>query len=338
MLPPYVKPTLIAHRGASAYAPEHTLEAYRLALEQGADFVEPDLQITKDGALICMHDASLERTTDVSRVYPARARMVKGKKTWQVSDFTLAEIEKLDAGSWFGERFRGARVPTLQRMIDAVKGKAGIIPETKSPDAYGELGLDMEKLLMEVLTRNGLDKPGAHPKTPVIIQSFSAESLRRLHKNHGCKLPLVFLMDKDAAKTHSTKEGLAKLRSFAAGIGPAKDVVLARPKLVRDAHVAGLSVTVWTFRSKNTGKFTSVAAEMRHFLNDLSVDAVFTDNPDQFPRTADCDTSDTEAGDLVGGPEGPEPGFSHSTQRTRTPTDNRARNRPPPAAGAPPSR
>src|SRR5947209_470054 len=108
VLPPYTRPTLIAHRGASAYAPEHTLEAYRLAMKQGADFVEPDLQITKDGVLVCLHDTTLERTTDVRTVFPDRSREVKGRKTWPVADFTLEEVQRLDAGAWMGARFAGA--------------------------------------------------------------------------------------------------------------------------------------------------------------------------------------------------------------------------------------
>src|SRR5262245_26505606 len=91
----------VAHRGASAYAPEHTLAAYKLALQQGADYVEQDLQITKDGVLVCLHDLTLERTTNVEDVFPDRFKMDGDKKTWPVADFTLAEIKRLDAGSWF---------------------------------------------------------------------------------------------------------------------------------------------------------------------------------------------------------------------------------------------
>ncbi|HVJ82224.1 MAG TPA: glycerophosphodiester phosphodiesterase family protein, partial [Planctomycetia bacterium] len=122
--PPFTRPTLIAHRGASAYAPEHTLVAYELAIRQGADFVEPDLQMTKDGELVCLHDATLERTTDVEAVFPDRAKEAKGKKIWPAADFTLAEIKRLDAGSWKDAKFAGARVPTLREMIGAVKGRA----------------------------------------------------------------------------------------------------------------------------------------------------------------------------------------------------------------------
>ncbi len=280
VFPPYTKPSLIAHRGASWDAPEHTLAAYELALKQGADFVEPDLQMTKDGVLVCLHDTTLERTTDIAQVFPDRAKVVGGKKTWPVVEFTLAEIQNLDAGSWKRPQFAGARVPTFQQMIDAVKGKAGIIPETKAPQVNGRRGLNMEKALMDVLTTNNLDTPGADPKTPVIIQSFSAASLKALRKDHGCKLPLVYL----SGAADTTADGLKAVQEFADGIAPNKSDVLARPEMVKDAHELGMSVTVWTFRSEKNGQFKTVRNEMNYFLRELRVDALFTDNPDQFPR------------------------------------------------------
>jgi glycerophosphoryl diester phosphodiesterase len=280
VFPPYAKPSLIAHRGASWDAPEHTRAAYELALKDGADFVEPDLQMTKDGVLVCLHDTTLERTTDIAKVFPDRATVVDGKETWPVVEFTLAEILKLDAGSWKRPQFAGARVPTFQQMIDVVIGKAGIIPETKAPEVYGRHGLNMEQAVMEVLQANKLDTPGANPKTPVVIQSFSAASLKALRKDYGCKLPLVYLSD--AADT--TAGGLKAVKEFADGIAPNKADVLARPEMVSDAHDLGMSVTVWTFRSEKNGTFKTVRDEMRYFLRELRVDALFTDNPDQFPR------------------------------------------------------
>lgn len=281
---------LVAHRGASAYAPEHTLEAYRLAIQQGADFVEQDLQITKDGVLVCLHDLTLERTTDVRQVFPARYREERRSsakepvRRWYVADFTVQEIKQLDAGSWFDAKFKGARVPTFQEAIDAVRGKAGLYPETKAPEVYGSQGFSMEKLLIEALRKNNLDRPGADPRTPIIIQSFSAESLRKLTVDWGTKLPLTFLIDPAGGKQWASPEGLAKVRKFAAGIGPAKALIEAEPRLVRWAHEKNLSVTPYTFRSANTGKYPSVKDEIRRFLEEYGVDAVFTDNPDQFPR------------------------------------------------------
>jgi len=272
----------IGHRGASAYAPEHTFASYRLALEMKADFVEPDLQVTKDGVLICMHDTTLDRTTNAKEVFPDRSRDVSGKKRWVISDFTLAEIKTLDAGSWFDKKFAGEKVPTLQEMIDLVRGKAGIIPETKSPEAYEKSGLSMEKLLMELLKKNGLDRPGADPKTPVVVQSFSLPSLRKIKKEFGCELPLMYLFDRAGPELIS-EENCKKLKLEVDGIGPNKSIVLNRPEVVKNAHAAGLTVTIYTCRSKNTGNFADVKTEMKHYL-DLGVDAIFTDNPDQFPR------------------------------------------------------
>jgi glycerophosphoryl diester phosphodiesterase len=113
---------LIAHRGASGSAPEHTLASYRLAIEQKADFVEPDLGVTKDNILVCLHDDTLERTTNVAEVFPNRASTTASGRQpgphWLANDFTLAEIKQLDAGKWFKPSFAGARVPTFQEMID----------------------------------------------------------------------------------------------------------------------------------------------------------------------------------------------------------------------------
>jgi glycerophosphoryl diester phosphodiesterase len=280
VLPPYVRPTLIAHRGASWDAPEHTRAAYEMALRQRADFVEPDLQLTQDGVLVCLHDTTLERTTNVEDVYPQRARLVQGKRCWPVAEFTWDEIRTLDAGSWKGKQFAAARVLTLQQMIDLVRGKAGIIPETKAPQEYGARGLNMEQALMAVLRANRLDQPGADPKTPVIIQSFSAASLKALRNEQGCRLPLVYL----ASKEETTAEGLKAVKAFADGVAPNKKDVLARAQMVQDAHDLGMSVTVWTFRPERNGKFANVRDEMRYFLRELRIDALFTDNPDQFPR------------------------------------------------------
>lgn len=285
--------TLIAHRGASAYAPEHTAEAYRLAIEQGADFVEQDLQITRDGVLVCLHDLTLERTTDVEEVFPDRFKLdvsedqmpgSRPAKHWYVSDFTLAEIKRLDSGSWFNEKFKGARIQTFQEAIDLVRGKAGIYPETKAPEVYGKRGFDMEQLVIETLRKNRLDKPGADRKTPVIIQSFSAESLRKMRLTMKVRLPLVFLINSDPQNKWFTAEGMKSIKEFADGIGPAKALIERTPGIVKLAHDAGLTVTPYTFRSASTGKYPDVTEEMSRFLFSYGVDALFTDNPDKFPR------------------------------------------------------
>ena len=275
---------LVAHRGASAYAPEHTLAAYQLALEQGADYVEQDLQITKDSVLVCLHDVTLERTTDVETVFPDRAQVENGAKRWYVADFTLAELKRLDAGSWFDAKFKGARIPTFAEAIQAVRGRAGLYPETKAPEVYGKRGFEMEKLLVDELRKHKLDQPGSDPKTPIIIQSFSAASLRKLADELKSKLPRVLLVSDLAPQSWLTPDGLREAKKFVHGIGPAKALLETNPQIVKWAHELGLTVTPYTFRSRQTGKFKDVREEMRHYLFTLGVDAVFTDNPDQFPR------------------------------------------------------
>ena len=276
----YKGKTLVAHRGASAYAPEHTLEAYRLALQQGADYVEQDLQITKDGVLVCLHDLTLERTTNVEEVFPNRFKLENGVKRWPVSDFTLAEIKQLDAGAWFGAKFAGAKVPTWQEAIDLVRGKAGLYPETKGPEVYGSRGFDMERLVLAQLKKNKLPDN----KTPVLIQSFSPESLRKMKVELKTKVPLVLLIDPRMQKEWLTADGLKKAKEFAVGIGPAKILVDGKPELVKLAHDTGLSVTPYTSNEKTKGRFASARAEMEYYLYTIGVDAFFTDNPDQFPR------------------------------------------------------
>jgi glycerophosphoryl diester phosphodiesterase len=199
-----------------------------------------------------------------------------------VADFTLAEIKQLDSGSWFDPKFKGEKVLTFQEAIDLMKGKAGIYPETKAPEVYGSLGFDMEKLVMDVLAKNRLDKPGADPKTPVFLQSFSADSLKKMRLSMNVMLPLLFLVTDRDRDLWLTKERMAEIKTFADGIGPAKGIVSGKPEIVKWAHDAGLSVTVYTVGS--TPAVKDVRDELRQFLFTLDVDAVFTNNPDQFPR------------------------------------------------------
>jgi glycerophosphoryl diester phosphodiesterase len=295
--PSTAKKMLVAHRGASAYAPEHTIDAYRLAMTQGADFVEQDLAVTKDGVLVCIHDLTLERTTNVEEVFPERfvkeattgaspgkeastgASPGEPVKRWPVGDFTLAEIKQLDAGSWFDRKFAGARIPTFQEAIDLVKGRAGLYPELKDPEFYRQRGVSPEKLLAEILKKNALPDP----KTPVIIQSFDDTTLKNLAKDLP-RVPRVFLVDPGATGRVDSPEKMNEIATWATGLGPNKLIVSVRPEVVSWAHAAGLTVTPWTFRSSNTGSFANVRDEMAKFLYEYGVDAVFTDNPDMFPR------------------------------------------------------
>jgi len=281
----YRDKTLIAHRGASAYAPEHTLAAYQMAIDQKADYVEQDLQITKDGVLVCLHDLTLERTTNVAEVFPERfvtEQNGREVKHWYVSDFTLSEIKRLDAGSWFDRKFRGARVPTFQEAIDLIRGKAGLYPETKEPEVYGRRGFDMEQLVVDILKKNKLFEWGSDTKTPVIIQSFSPASLQRL-REYKSRLPHLLLIG-DQTSEYLREAGMPKVLNFANGLGPAKEILAGNPTLVKRAHSLGLSVTPYTFRNGDIGGFASLREQMVFFLRQLDVDAVFTDNPDLFPR------------------------------------------------------
>lgn len=275
----------VAHRGASAYAPEHTLAAYRLAIEQGADFVEQDLAVTKDGVLICLHDASLERTTDVEQRFPDRATEMtlegKTRRVWLANDFTLAEVKTLDAGSWFDSTFAGERVPTFDEAVTLVRGKAGLFPELKTPEVYAGRDVDFVALVASALDRHRLRGPGADAKTPVILQTFG-ESTARALATRKIGVPVVLLLD--GRDDFDPAAMVQAWKGVVSGFGPAKGIVARRPELVRLAHAAGLTVTPYTFRSAAAPGYASVAAEMEHFLYTLGVDALFTDNPDRFPR------------------------------------------------------
>ena len=281
----YSKKTSVAHRGASAYAPEHTLSAYRLAIEQGADYVEQDLAVTKDGVLICLHDASLERTTNVEELFPDRAVTIalegKTRKAWVANDFTLAEIKTLDAGSWFDKKFAGERVPTFDEAIAAIRGKAGIFPELKTPEIYAGRNVQFEELVAAALDQHGLRGPKADPKTPVILQTFGQSSARRLAEIK-IGVPVALLLGN--AEGFQTAAQVKAWKGIVQGFGPAKQIVLKNPDFVKWAHAEGMTVTPYTFRSSDPGTFKDVTAEMSHYLYTLGVDALFTDNPDKFPR------------------------------------------------------
>lgn len=281
------KKTLVAHRGASGYAPEHTIAAYTLAIEQGADFVEQDLAVTKDGVLICLHDPSLERTTDVEEKFPTRFTDVtwegKTRRAWLANDFTLAEIKTLDAGSWFDARFAGQRVPTFDEAVALIRGKAGLYPELKTPEIYAGRDVDFVALVEAALDTHHLRGHGADPRTPVILQTFGESTARALSERR-IGVPIVLLFDPRGS--WDPKAMVAAWKGVVTGFGPAKDAVRDHPEFVRLAHDAGMTVTPYTFRSADAAKagYADVGAEMAHYLYDLGVDALFTDNPDRFPR------------------------------------------------------
>jgi glycerophosphoryl diester phosphodiesterase len=271
----------IAHRGASAYAPEHTRASYRLSIEQGADYVEQDLGLTRDGVLICLHDASLERTTNVAEVFPERATVdpVTGQPTWRAVDLTLAEIRQLDAGSWFHPGFAGERVPTWDEAVAMVAEGAGLYPELKSPGLYLKGGVDIAQLFVESLRHLGLT---TRPAGSLVVQSFDGAVLSELALELP-RIPRTFLIEVRDGGRWLTPDGLAEIAEFATGIGPHKTLLDGRPDLVRAAHQAGLTVVPYTFTSRTPGRIADVGSEMAYYLSDLGVDALFTDNPDLFP-------------------------------------------------------
>jgi glycerophosphoryl diester phosphodiesterase len=278
------RPWLVAHRGASAYAPENTVPAFRLAAEQGATFVELDVRLTQDGQVVCLHDASLERTTDVEEVFPDRARSAgdgpNAASRWWLEDFRLTELRRLDAGSWFDASYAGTRIPTFAEAIAALKGRSGIFVELKSPERYEGL----EALVLADLRAARLDRPGADPRTPVLLQSFTVSSLERLARELKTDLPIHFLFGARDAARWLTGDGLAHVATFATGISPEKSVVVGYPEAMARARALGLRVTPYTFRADAVGGFPDVRAEMAYHLDALSVDGVITDNPDLMPR------------------------------------------------------
>jgi glycerophosphoryl diester phosphodiesterase len=274
-------PLVIGHRGASGYRPEHTLASYRLAIEMGADYIEPDLVSTRDHMLVARHENDITGTTDVAD-HPEFADR-KTTKTidgvehtgWFTEDFTLAELRTLRAVERLPDlrptntAFNGLyQIPTFQEVIDLAKrAGVGIYPETKHPTYFDSIGLSLEEPLLATLRANGLDSR----KAKVFIQSFETSNLKELHGK--TRVPLVQLIDEVGApydlvaagdpRTYAdlvTPAGLAEIATYADGIGPSKNLIVPRDaagnlldptSLVRDAHRAGLVVHPWTFRREN---------------------------------------------------------------------------------------
>jgi glycerophosphoryl diester phosphodiesterase len=302
------KPLLIAHRGASGYAPEHTLAAYKLAIEQGADFVEQDLQVTKDGALICLHDADLARTTNVAEVFPDRAssrdpsETGESKRGWYTIDFTLAEIKRLDAGSWFNRAnpfaaspsYVNQRVPTLEETIKFVGKRAGLYIELKHFTFYKALGVDMAAKLVAVLNAHGFNR-GSNGER-ILIQSFYKQALLRMHElapgySRVQLLPMETSgREKDSAKV--TPALAAEIAAYAKGVGPTKSMLTGEAD-VAIFHKAGLLIHPYTFRGTTSanarrpldeaqanGSTTkqNVILDIRRYLG-YGIDGGFTDYP-----------------------------------------------------------
>jgi glycerophosphoryl diester phosphodiesterase len=292
------RPLVIAHRGASGHRPEHTIEAYRLDIEMGADYIEPDLVSTRDGVLIARHENEIGSTTDVAERFPDRKRTatVDGQTMtgWFSEDLTLAEIKTLRARERLPFRSHAYdgqfQIPTFDevldlaiRMGDARGRPVGVYPETKHPTYFRAHGLALEERLLDALQRRGWNRRDA----PVFIQSFEQDNLRELRKRTSVRL--IQLVD-----TSSKIEGerLKTIAAYADGIGPEKRLVLpvnadgslAPPTdLVARAHSLNLLVHVWTVRVEKDflppGYHGEVAKEF-DALRKAGVDGVFTDFPD----------------------------------------------------------
>jgi glycerophosphoryl diester phosphodiesterase len=273
---------VIAHRGASAYAPENTMPSFELAVRQEAGCVEHDLQITKDGVLVCLHDTTLERTTNIRDVFPHRGRDVhEGQRTfqrWFVYDFTLAEIRQLDAGGWFAPGFADVRIPTFDELLEWSRNRVGVLTEIKDVEIYEALGIDALTLCIDALRRHG--RLTASTGGEVTVQSFHAPTVRRGGERMAGRIPVALLVEPEDWTLLRDREHVRAIARFANGLGPGKAIVGDRPEIVEWAHDAGLRVTPWTFRTSTSGKFGTVAAEIKHYLDEFHVDAVITDHPD----------------------------------------------------------
>jgi len=278
-------PIVIAHRGASGERPEHTIAGYQLAIDLGADYIEPDLVLTKDGVLVARHENEISETTDVAD-HPEFAgrkatKTIDGAEVtgWFTEDFTLAELKTLRAR----ERLPKLRstdydgqfeIPTFEEILALLadvnakrngerKKPVGVYPETKHPGYFISIGLPHEAPLLAMLGRFGYRGRTA----PVFIQSFEVRNLMDLRAKSN--LPLIQLMDAEGGPADmpgtsyaamTSPMGLKAIAAYADGIGPNKAIVIPRgalgrlgdpTNLVRDAHAAGLKVHPWTFRREN---------------------------------------------------------------------------------------
>lgn len=286
--PPW--PLIIAHRGASGYLPEHTLEAYRLAAELGADFIEPDLVFSKDGHLVVRHDHYLSVSTDVAdRPEFADRKTTKSgheKPDWFTEDFTLDELKSLRARQAFPGRstdFDGKyQIATFGEVLDLREQLSkdlgrdiGIYPETKVPGYFQSIGLDYLDPLLDILKTRGFNNASA----PIIIQSFEGDILKRLRPHTPVRL--MHLFDGDASVNDDVLEEIA---GYCNGIGPFKGLLVNEDRsssgVLEAAHDKGLFVHPWTFRDDQLPPGLDDPMDEYMFFYNLGVDALFTDFTD----------------------------------------------------------
>ena len=302
---------VIAHRGASGYLPEHTLAAKAVAHAMGADYLEQDVVLSKDGVPMVLHDIHIDAVTDVAQAFPGRAR---DDGRFYAIDLSLDELKSLTVMERANERGeqvfpgrfpRGAssfQIPTLAEEIELIQGlnlstgrEAGIYPEIKAPAWHRAEGQDISAIMLGVLADYGY----ADPDDPIYLQCFDWNETRRIRTELGWRGRLIQLLgenewaeapgvDYDALRT---REGLAEIAQVADGIGPWLNHVVTGADeagawrmtgLVEDAHALGLAVHPYTFRADALPDYAgSLEEALRIFLVEAGVDGVFTDFPDQ---------------------------------------------------------
>lgn len=303
------KALVIAHRGASGYLPEHTLPAIAMAHAQGADYLEQDVVLSRDGVPVVLHDIHIDTVTDVAVRFPDRKRP-DGR--YYALDFTVVELKQLAVSERFdprtGQAVFAARfpvrtgsfgIPTLEEELQLIQGlnkstgrEAGVYPEVKEPAWHRSQGKDASAATLEVLARYGYRTKA----DKVYVQCFDFAEVRRIRRDLGYKGRLVQLIEGTGSRggaehaRHRTPAGLAEIATVADGIGPAIVDVVTRDAdgkvtpatLVRDAHAAGLVVHPYTFRADQLpAGFSSFDELLRMFVAGARVDGLFTDHPDK---------------------------------------------------------
>jgi glycerophosphoryl diester phosphodiesterase len=302
-------PIVIAHRGASGYLPEHTLEAKALAYGLGADYLEQDVVATRDSRLVVLHDLYLDDVTDVARRFPSRQR-ADGRH--YVVDFDLAELQQLavserrkpgSSSARFPERFPPDaalfRIATLDQELALIAGlnrsmrrTVGIYPEIKNPRWHHDHGIDLAKLLLAALAAHGYEQA----ESPAYVQCFDADELKRVREELGCRLQLVQLVGEEPEYAPLlTDQGLARVARYADALGPsykqlvaAQSFPLRKSVLAETAKREGLKLHPYTFRRDDLPPFATDFDELlRAFFSDIEVDGLFSDQPDIAARARD---------------------------------------------------
>lgn len=293
-----VVPIVIAHRGASGYLPEHTTESAAMAHALGADYIEQDCVITKDGIPIVMHDMILDDLTNVASVFPERKR---DDEHWHVMDFTLAELRQLNlterrtesrawkaAGTRFPLEQGSFRINTLAEHLQLIQGlnasrkrTAGVYVEVKEPARHRAAGLDATVAILDVLKQYGYQTADA----PIFLQCFDEAEVKRIRNELRCPLPLIYL-----TAQMPSDEKITECAGFCDGLGVLQTLVVSgksasgEPELtglVAKAHKSGLQVHVWTFRTDALPGFVESSEQWIEWLAlEGGVDGIFADQPD----------------------------------------------------------